>query len=163
MAIHPIPAQAKPGLVLKVTLQRIIGMHIGQAFAPTALFVLTAYITLFIPPMGLVARSGVPAMVLLTLFTMWNGIRNNVPLVNYASCLDIWMEVCMCLVFVTFFEYCAYNGLVDEDNKKIHRKIANRMEVVVRIAIPVFLIIFCIVFFFLVIFRVFEDADIGAY
>ena len=44
-----------------------------QLYIPSALFVLAAYITLFMPPMGLVARSGVPVMVLFALFNLNNG------------------------------------------------------------------------------------------
>ena len=79
-----------------------------QLYVPSALFVLAAYITLFMPPSGLVARSGVPVslcpplclfharskvMVLFALFSMNNGTRANVPLVSYATMADIWFEV----------------------------------------------------------------------
>ena len=81
-----------------------------QLYIPSGLFVLAAYITLFMPPTGLVARSGVPVrpslsplfflghapskvMVLFALFSMNNGTRANVPLVSYATMADIWFEV----------------------------------------------------------------------
>ena len=74
-----------PGLLVKLTLTRIVSYFIVQVaetfasclfcfstppsydicfhmqlYIPSALFVLAAYITLFMPPSGLVARSGVP-------------------------------------------------------------------------------------------------------
>ena len=41
--------------------------YVVQLYVPSGLFVLAAYITLFMPPTGLVARSGVPVKLCLCL------------------------------------------------------------------------------------------------
>ena len=132
-----------PGLVAIITFDRIMSYHIIQTYIPSAFFVMVSYLTLFMPPNGLVARSGVPVIVLLTLFSMNNGIRANVPKVSYASLLDMWMVLCFLLVFLTLFEYCLmqlFMGVM----KRID--IANRIEVTFRLLIPILFILFMIIY-----------------
>ena len=130
-----------PGLIATITFDRIKSYHIIQTYIPSGLFVIVSYLTLFMPPTGLVARSGVPVLVLLTLFNMNNGIRANVPKVSYATYLDIWITTCFLLVFLTLFEYC----LVHCVNDWIKREdIAKKIEITFRFLLPSLFIVFII-------------------
>jgi len=151
-----------PGLKLKLNLMRIVSYFIVQLYIPSGLFVLSAYITLFMPPTGLVARSGVPVMVLFALFSMNNGTRANVPRVSYATMADIWFEVCMVLVFLTIFEFCLFNAFVDKGYPPAEtvapekQARANQLEVALRIGIPAFMFFFALVYFGYVIFHIYS-------
>jgi hypothetical protein len=137
-----------PGLIATITFDRIKSYHIIQTYIPSTFFVMVSYLTLFMPPNGLVARSGVPVMVLLTLFSMNNGIRANVPKVSYATFLDMWIATCFLLVFLTLFEYCLLYCVLDIF-KNVN--IANRVEVTFRFLIPslfILFIIFYVILFF---------------
>ena len=130
-----------PGLIATITFDRIKNYHIIQTYIPSGLFIIVSYLTLFMPPTGLVARSGVPVLVLLTLFNMNNGIRANVPKVSYATYLDIWITTCFLLVFLTLFEFC----LVHCINDWIKREdIAKKIEITFRFLLPSLFIVFII-------------------
>ena len=48
---------------------------------------------------------------LLTLIAMFDGVRSEVPKVSYISFMDIWMTVCMIIIFTAIAEYAIAHSL----------------------------------------------------
>merc|ERR1719342_130974 len=96
---------AYPGLIMKLHLTRQIGYHIVQTYIPSAVFVILAWLSLFIPVESVPGRIGMGMTTLLTLTAMFSSVRQNVPKISYISFLDIWMLVCMLFVFSCIVEF----------------------------------------------------------
>ena len=58
-----------------------------------------------------VARVGMNLTSLLTLIAMFDGVRSEVPKVSYISFMDIWMTVCMIIIFTAIAEYSIAHAL----------------------------------------------------
>merc|ERR1711982_222767 len=88
-----------PGLIMKLHLTRQIGYHIVQTYIPSTVFVVLAWLSLFIPPESVPGRVGMGMTTLLTLTAMFSSVRNSVPAVSYMTVLDIWMIISLSFVF----------------------------------------------------------------
>ena len=69
------------------------------------LFVIVAWLSLFLPPEAIPGRVTMAMTTLLTLAAMFGAVRQNTPSVSYVSALDIWMCGCIIFVFFTLLEY----------------------------------------------------------
>ena len=69
------------------------------------LFVIVAWLSLFLPPQAIPGRVTMSMTTLLTLAAMFGSVRQNTPRVSYVSALDVWMCGCIIFVFFTLFEY----------------------------------------------------------
>ena len=69
------------------------------------LFVIVAWLSLFLPPEAIPRRVTMAMTTLLTLAAMFGSVRQNTPRVSYVSALDVWMCGCIIFVFFTLFEY----------------------------------------------------------
>ena len=96
---------AYPGIIMKLHLTRQIGYHIVQTYIPSAVFVVIAWLSLFIPAESVPGRVGMGMTTLLTLTAMFSSVRQTVPKVSYISFLDIWMLICMLFVFSCILEF----------------------------------------------------------
>ena len=63
------------------------------------------YFNLFIPLSQITARAGIGMTTLLTLVSMYNGVRKSTPEVSYVSYLDMWMMICLLCVLSFMFEF----------------------------------------------------------
>ena len=76
---------------------------------PAFFFAIVAYLTSFIPPVfGIGLRSNVNIVVLLSVFALNNGVKSSMPLVSYATYIDIWMFACFIAVFFALLMTRAY-------------------------------------------------------
>ena len=54
---------------------------------------------------------------LLTLIAMFDGVRSEVPKVSYISFMDIWMTVCVIIIFFAIVEYAVSHSLLRHKKK----------------------------------------------
>ncbi|XP_077990574.1 glycine receptor subunit alpha-2-like [Glandiceps talaboti] len=113
-------------------LERRLGFYILQAFAPSVALVFISWLTLWIDPTSSPARATLAITTLLTLTTQATWIRSGIPKVGYVTAMDIWLVVCISMVFVILLEftivyYLQKNGLSSEDQRKIKRKLCSQM------------------------------------
>ena len=135
--------EEKPGLIVTLKLQRLPYYHILMFYLPALLFAIVAYLTHFIPPVyGIGLRSGVNILVLLSIFALNNGVKGSMPLVSYATFIDIWMFACFLVVFFALFQHSLIFMLISS------RRVAGAktLEVVCRFLIPVAFLIFVAVY-----------------
>jgi len=94
-----------PGVIMTIVLRRKINYHLLQTYLPSGLFVIVAWLSLFLPPEAIPGRVAMAMTTLLTLSAMFGSVRQNTPRVSYVSALDIWMCGCIIFVFFTLLEY----------------------------------------------------------
>jgi len=125
-----------PGLIMKLHLRRQLTYHIVQTYIPSTVFVVIAWLSLFVPPESVPGRVGMGMTTLLTLTAMFSSVRQNVPRVSYVSLLDIWMLVCMIFVFVSILEFIIVTVYLRSGRKSL----GDKVEEVSKIVIP---LLFC--------------------
>ena len=69
------------------------------------------------PNMIISARVGMNLTSLLTLIAMFDGVRSEVPKVSYISFMDIWMTVCVIIIFFAIVEYAVSHSLLRHKKK----------------------------------------------
>ncbi|KAI6189857.1 Glycine receptor subunit beta-type 4 [Aphelenchoides bicaudatus] len=88
-----------------IVMKRLMLYHIVQTYIPSAMLVSISWMTFFLPPRASPARISLTITSLLTLTTMSNGARQDLPQVSYISALDIWTFVSQALIFLVLLEY----------------------------------------------------------
>jgi len=133
---------AYPGLILKLHLTRQIGYHVVQTYIPSLVFVVLAWLSLFIPPESVPGRVGMGMTTLLTLTAMFSSVRNNVPKVSYISFLDVWMLVCMMFVFSCIIEFIIITNLHRSGKKSTGERFEFYSKIVIALLFLVFNLIY---------------------
>lgn len=102
-----------PGVIMTVLLRRKISYHLLQTYLPSGLFVIVAWLSLFLPPQSIPGRVTMAMTTLLTLAAMFGAVRQSTPKVSYVSALDIWMCTCIIFVFFALLEYVVVLCLIN--------------------------------------------------
>ena len=146
---------------MEIILTRNIDYHLMQTFLPSTLYVtlgrtildillniellykvILGYLSLYIPPDSVAGRVAIGMTTIMTMTTMFGGVRESVPKVSYITLLDIWMV--MCLIFVNLFMFESILVVYLYSNKKKNCSII--VEKVCRILFPIAFIIFSILY-----------------
>ena len=101
---------------------------------------LTAYGSLFLPPVSINARGGMSLITLINIFKLNEGIRKVIPKVAYTTYLDVWLMMCFVLIFVINFEFVGVLCLITIGKVKA----AQRLEYWTKRFLPVFFSLFTI-------------------
>ncbi|KAF5295111.1 hypothetical protein FQA39_LY13262 [Lamprigera yunnana] len=92
-------------LVVYFRFERQIGHHLIQTFAPSTLIVMLSWFSFWLELDAVPARVTLVVTCMLTLVTMFTGLRSDIPPVAYIKALDLWMAFCIFLVFATLTEF----------------------------------------------------------
>ncbi|XP_066253513.1 glycine receptor subunit alpha-1 [Euwallacea similis] len=92
-------------LVVLLKFERQIGHHLIQTFAPSTLVVVLSWFSFWLDLDAIPARVTLLVTCLLTLVTMFTGLRTDIPAVAYIKALDLWMAGCMVSVFASLGEF----------------------------------------------------------
>ncbi|KAK7086802.1 Glycine receptor subunit alpha-3 [Halocaridina rubra] len=106
------------GLLVHFFLRRQNGYHILQTYVPTILIVSISWVSFWLDPNAVPGRVSLGVTTLLTLTTLASGIRQQLPPVSYIKAIDVWVGMCMIMVFGALLEFTLVNWLA---NKKIIR------------------------------------------
>ncbi|XP_063844113.1 glycine receptor subunit alpha-3-like isoform X6 [Scylla paramamosain] len=103
---------------LKVSfdLRRQNGYHVLQTYIPTILIVVISWVSFWLDPNAVPGRVSLGVTTLLTLTTLASGIRAQLPPVSYVKAIDVWIGMCMIMVFGALLEFTFVNWLA---NKKM--------------------------------------------
>eukprot|EP00095_Tigriopus_kingsejongensis_P012268 maker-scaffold394_size185225-snap-gene-0.24 protein:Tk12268 transcript:maker-scaffold394_size185225-snap-gene-0.24-mRNA-1 annotation:"glycine receptor subunit alpha-2" len=137
-------AKSYPGVILRIYLSRKINYHLIQTYIPSFLFVIIAWLSLFINPEAIPGRVSMVMMTMLTLMAMFSGVRQNTPKVSYISFLDIWMIMCVLFIFMVLIEFSIVSALI----RRGKRNIADIIEKVGLVLIPSLILIFNLAYWF---------------
>ncbi|XP_047740321.1 glycine receptor subunit alphaZ1 [Hyalella azteca] len=104
------------GLTASFTLRRQNGYHILQTYIPTIMIVAISWVSFWLDPNAVPGRVTLGVTTLLTLTTLSAAVRQTLPPVSYVKAIDIWVGMCMCMVFGALLEFTFANYLA---NKKM--------------------------------------------
>ncbi|KAA0194577.1 hypothetical protein HAZT_HAZT004634 [Hyalella azteca] len=104
------------GLTAHFALRRQNGYHLLQTYIPTILIVSISWVSFWLDPNAVPGRVSLGVTTLLTLTTLASGIRQSLPPVSYVKAIDVWIGVCMIMVFGALLEFTFVNYLA---NKKM--------------------------------------------
>merc|ERR1719209_1039175 len=141
-----------PGLIMKLHLTRKLTYHLVQTYIPSTVFVVIAWLSLFVPPESVPGRVGMGMTTLLTLTAMFSSVRQNVPRVSYISLLDIWMLVCMIFVFSCILEFIVVTVQIRSGKKAL----GERFERVAKLVIPLAFLAFNLAYWPVVLVKYFD-------
>ncbi|XP_059620893.1 glycine receptor subunit alphaZ1 [Phlebotomus argentipes] len=85
--------------------ERQIGHHLIQTFAPSSLVVMLSWFSFWLGLDAIPGRVTLLVTCMLTLVTMFTGLRADIPPVAYIKALDLWMAGCMMFVFSALGEF----------------------------------------------------------
>ncbi|XP_026466510.1 LOW QUALITY PROTEIN: glycine receptor subunit alpha-1-like, partial [Ctenocephalides felis] len=85
--------------------ERQIGHHLIQTFAPSSLVVMLSWFSFWLGLDAIPGRVTLLVTCMLTLVTMFTGLRADIPPVAYVKALDLWMAGCMVFVFAALGEF----------------------------------------------------------
>jgi len=120
-----------PGVIMTIVLRRKINYHLLQTYLPSGLFVIVAWLSLFLPPESIPGRVAMAMTTLLTLAAMFGAVRQNTPRVSYVSALDIWMCTCIIFVFFTLLEYVVVLCLIyrKTESEEVEEVVVNHLPI----------------------------------
>ena len=125
----------------------------SQVYVPSFLLTLTAYGSLFLPPVSINARGGMSLITLINIFKLNEGIRRNIPKVAYTTFLDIWLIACFVLIFFINFEFVGVLCLITMEKVKS----AQRLEYWSKKMVPIFFGLFTLAYIIAVIALYFKE------
>ncbi|XP_031849062.1 glycine receptor subunit alpha alkaliphile isoform X4 [Nomia melanderi] len=92
-------------LVVYFRFERQIGHHLIQTFAPSTLVVMLSWFSFWLGLDAIPGRVALLVTSMLTLVTMFTGLKSDIPPVAYVKALDVWMAGCMMFVFAALGEF----------------------------------------------------------
>ncbi|XP_014599516.1 PREDICTED: glycine receptor subunit alphaZ1 [Polistes canadensis] len=92
-------------LVVLFRFEREIGHHLIQTFAPSTLVVMLSWFSFWLGLDAIPGRVALLVTSMLTLVTMFTGLKSDIPPVAYVKALDLWMAGCMMFVFAALGEF----------------------------------------------------------
>ena len=113
-------------MVATVVMRRLIVFHIIQTYVPTAMLVVISWLSFWLDAKAAPARIGLTITTLLTLTTMSNGARQDLPQVSYVKALDIWVSMCTAFVFCVLIEYTLVSHYSSKRTTKCHHLVLQR-------------------------------------
>ncbi|GMR46656.1 hypothetical protein PMAYCL1PPCAC_16851, partial [Pristionchus mayeri] len=77
-------------LMASIFLERSLGYNLVQSYIPTGLIVMISWVSFFIDRRAVPARVTLSFTTLVSLTTLGNGLRYDLPQVSYSKAIDIW-------------------------------------------------------------------------
>ncbi|EFO13919.1 hypothetical protein LOAG_14608, partial [Loa loa] len=110
-------------------MKRLMLFHVIQTYVPSAMLVSISWMSFWLDPRASPARVTLTITTLLTLTTMSNGARQDLPQVSYIKALDIWLTFSQALIFLVLLEYSFVSYyLTKRDYNCIHRHVFGTTE-----------------------------------
>ena len=78
---------------------------------------------MYIPPDSVAGRVAIGMTTIMTMTTMFGGVRESVPKVSYITLLDIWMVMCIFFIFLVLIEFAVVTSLIRRHQKPTAEKI----------------------------------------
>ncbi|XP_058810772.1 glycine receptor subunit alpha-2 isoform X3 [Phymastichus coffea] len=124
-------------LIVYFQFERQIGHHLIQTFAPSTLVVMLSWFSFWLGLDAIPGRVALLVTSMLTLVTMFTGLKSDIPPVAYVKALDLWMAGCMVFVFSALFEFVVVKVLYLEYQEECeaansYRRMPARLSIVDR-------------------------------
>ncbi|XP_050690862.1 glycine receptor subunit alpha-2-like [Eriocheir sinensis] len=94
-----------PCLRVYLVLRRHSFIHVLGSYVPSGLFVLVGWTSFFWPAEVVPGRTVLVITSLLTITSMYTGIRQTSPTTSYVKAIDVWMLMCILLTTLPLLQY----------------------------------------------------------
>ncbi|CAI5452202.1 unnamed protein product [Caenorhabditis angaria] len=105
-----------------IIMKRLVLFHIIQTYIPTAMLVSISWMSFWLDPRASPARISLTITTLLTLTTMSNGARQDLPQVSYIKALDVWLTFSQALIFLVLLEYSFVSYYMTKRTSNCHHR-----------------------------------------
>ncbi|KAI6215696.1 Glycine receptor subunit beta-type 4 [Aphelenchoides besseyi] len=113
-------------LQTNIQLKRSVAVHLIESYFPSAIIVMISWILFWIDRRAIHARLTLWFTILLSLFTVGNTVRSNLPPVSVIKALDVWIGVCIFMIICALVEIVVCNIFVRRADR--HEKMAQTMS-----------------------------------
>ncbi|KAL7289818.1 glycine receptor subunit alphaZ1 [Trichogramma pretiosum] len=122
-------------LIVYFQFERQIGHHLIQTFAPSTLVVMLSWFSFWLGLDAIPGRVALLVTSMLTLVTMFTGLKSDIPPVAYVKALDLWMAGCMFSVFSALGEFVVVKVLdlryqKEREASNSYRRLPARLSIV---------------------------------
>ncbi|KAI6171345.1 Glycine receptor subunit beta-type 4 [Aphelenchoides bicaudatus] len=104
-------------LQANIRLKRSAAYHVIQSYIPSAFIVVISTVSFWLDRRAIHARITLWFTTLLSLYTVSNSVRNNIPEVSCVKALDIWFGSCLLFIFGTLVEAAVVNTYMRKADK----------------------------------------------
>lgn len=116
-------------LTVELHLSRKLGYYFLQVFFPSIFLVVLSWVSFWVDPTAVPARVSLGVTCVLTMTTQIAGVQQSLPPVSYVKAIDVWMFVCLLLVFAALLEFACVNVILRKKPEK-HKKNAGEKKVI---------------------------------
>uniref|UniRef100_A0A913I4W5 Neur_chan_LBD domain-containing protein n=1 Tax=Strongyloides stercoralis TaxID=6248 RepID=A0A913I4W5_STRER len=113
-----------------IVMKRLVLFHVIQTYLPTGMLVVVSWMSFWLDPRASPARISLTITGLLTLTTMSNGARQDLPQVSYIKALDIWLTFSQALIFLVLMEYSFVSYYMTKKTVYCKHKISLKNEII---------------------------------
>uniref|UniRef100_A0A0N5B682 Neur_chan_LBD domain-containing protein n=1 Tax=Strongyloides papillosus TaxID=174720 RepID=A0A0N5B682_STREA len=113
-----------------IVMKRLVLFHVIQTYVPTGMLVVVSWMSFWLDPRASPARISLTITGLLTLTTMSNGARQDLPQVSYIKALDIWLTFSQGLIFLVLMEYSFVSYYITKKTTFCKHKIPLKNETI---------------------------------
>jgi len=115
-SVH-LPSGQYAACGFQVRLQRKQMQYIVQVYLPTSLFVIVSWVSFLIKPEVVPGRMALLVTLFLVLINIFNSVREQAPISSRLNAVDLYLVVCIFLVFGALLEYAVILLLLKKRRK----------------------------------------------
>lgn len=97
--------------------------YLIQVYLPSGLIVILSWIGFWISYDAVPARLSLSVITVLTISTQTGDVRTQLPPVSYIKALDVWMSMCLIMVFASLIQFAIVNVTYRQTVKLRHRQV----------------------------------------
>ncbi|PAV65667.1 hypothetical protein WR25_12755 [Diploscapter pachys] len=115
--IEPYPAGMWDELHVYIVFERRFIWYFMQAYLPTYLTIFISWVSFYLGPRAIPARTMLGVNSLLAIVFQFGNIMKNLPRVSYIKAIDVWMLASMTFIFCTLLELAIIGYMVRDEGK----------------------------------------------
>lgn len=104
-------------LSVKLQLKRQYGYYLTQVFVPYVILVTLSWLSLWLDAKAVILRLSLIFVLLILMIIINVQVQSLVPAAHYTKAIDIWIAVCISLVFATLLQFILVNQLARRERR----------------------------------------------
>uniref|UniRef100_A0A2L2Y9C3 Putative glutamate-activated chloride channel n=2 Tax=Parasteatoda tepidariorum TaxID=114398 RepID=A0A2L2Y9C3_PARTP len=104
-------------LLLKLQIKRQYGFYLTQVFVPYVILVAVSWLSLWLDAKAVILRLSLIFVLLFMMFIVNLQIQPLIPAAPYTKAIDIWISVCIALVFTALLQFILVNQLARRERR----------------------------------------------
>ncbi|CAL1267172.1 unnamed protein product [Larinioides sclopetarius] len=104
-------------LSVKLQMKRQYGFYLTQIFVPFVILVAVSWLSLWLDARAVILRLSLILVLLFMMIMISTEIQSLIPAASYTKAIDIWIAVCISLVFATLLQFILVNQLARRERR----------------------------------------------